>query len=169
MNTKYSRMRIYLHWLSAIVIIWATFSGFYIFLGKPSADTKALISFINVSLTTCFIPFFILRVFYSLKHPSPPVAAAQQKTHKMAKRVHIVLYANISAVLITGVLMMDRAINVFNLFSIPAPFSNPAITHFFHSVHIFSCTTLALLVVMHILAVVKHQFSGHGIMHRMLP
>lgn len=169
MSNKYSQPRIWLHWLSAIVIIWGTVSGFYIPLGKPDAETAGLISFINVSLTTCFIPFFILRIIYCLKHKSPPAEPAQQKTHKIAKIAHLILYINISVVLITGVLMMERDINVFNLFAIPAPLSQPSLTQFFHSLHIASCASLALLVVMHILAVVKHQLAGKGVMHRILP
>ncbi|KQN58129.1 MULTISPECIES: cytochrome b [unclassified Erwinia] len=169
MDKKYSLPRIYLHWLSAIVIVWATISGFYIPLGRPSAATAELIGFINVSLTTCFIPFFILRIIFCLKHKDPAVAPAQRKTHKIAKAVHLILYTNISVVLVTGVLMMERSINVFNLFSIPAPLTDPQLTHFFHSVHMASCTSLALLVIMHILAVIKHQLAGHGIMRRMLP
>ncbi|QUG77114.1 cytochrome B [Erwinia sp. E602] len=169
MSKKYSQPRIWLHWLSAAVIIWGTMSGFYIPLGKPDAETAGLISFINVSLTTCFIPFFVLRIIYCMKHKSPPEEAMQKGTNKIARVMHLVLYVNITVVLVTGVLMMERDINVFNLFSFPAPLSQPHLTQFFHSLHIVFCASLALLVLLHILAVVKHQLAGKGVMHRMLP
>ncbi|CAK9886651.1 MAG: hypothetical protein XXXJIFNMEKO3_03096 [Candidatus Erwinia impunctatus] len=77
------------------------------------------------------------------------------------------LYINISIVLVTGVLMMDRSINVFHLLLIPAPLSNMDCILFFKKFHMYSCATLGLLVLLHILAVIKHQLSGHSVMRRM--
>lgn len=167
MNCKYSWQQVCLHWLSAAVIIWATLTGFYLFLFHPSSAVKAWISFVNVSLTTAFIPFFILRIIYCYLHGKPAANPAQARTEKIAHWVHMFLYANISLVLVTGVLMMEHSINVFNFMLIPAPLSNPLHTTFFHTVHLFSCASLALLVLLHILAVIKHQLSGQGIMRRM--
>ena len=56
---KYSTQQIILHWLSAIIIIWATLSGFYVAFCHPDQPVKEWIGFFNVSLTTLFIPFFI--------------------------------------------------------------------------------------------------------------
>ncbi|CAK9886650.1 MAG: hypothetical protein XXXJIFNMEKO3_03095 [Candidatus Erwinia impunctatus] len=59
MDAKYSWQQVVLHWLSAIIIIWATISGFMIFFLQPAQEIKDIIGFFNVSLTTVFIPFFI--------------------------------------------------------------------------------------------------------------
>ncbi|WP_249168428.1 cytochrome b [Erwinia sp. E602] len=79
----------------------------------------------------------------------------------------MLLYINIAVVLITGVLMMDRDINIFNLFSIPHLIESKLITDLFFVTHIISCTTLAGLVLLHILAVVKHELFGNRVLRRM--
>lgn len=169
MKSKYSWQQIYLHWISAVIIIWATLTGFYASFLPQDNSVKEVIGFINVSLTTLFIPFFILRIFFCCAHGKPAVAPAQMKTQRIAHLVHMILYTNITIVLVTGVLMMDRAINVFNLIEIPSPLDNPEYIKSVNKTHIFFCATLGVLVLLHILAVIKHQLSGNTIIHRMRP
>jgi len=167
MKVKYSWQQVLLHWLSAVVIIWATVSGFYIGLFAASPSCKALIGFINVSLTTIFIPFFLIRVFYFFKHGKPLNDKRKSFSSCLANFVHVILYINITLVLVTGVLMMESDINVFNIFKIPQPFHQIALTSVFNKCHVFSCTTLALLVILHISAVIKHHLYGNKILRRM--
>ncbi|WP_235515057.1 cytochrome b/b6 domain-containing protein [Erwinia sp. Leaf53] len=68
---KYAWQQVVLHWLSAVVIIWATITGFYAAMFETTPEIKEWIGFFNVSLTTVFIPFFILRVYYLLKLGKP--------------------------------------------------------------------------------------------------
>lgn len=51
----------------------------------------------------------------------------------MAHLGHLALYANICVVLITGVLMMDKNINVFNLFFIPHPLEDVQLLAFLNA------------------------------------
>ncbi|NJQ21822.1 cytochrome B [Pantoea sp. LS15] len=167
MNSKYSWQQIILHWISAAIIIWATLSGFYVALFTVSPAIKDGIGFFNVSLTTVFIPIFILRVFFLFKHGKPVKKQQPTVSSHIAHAVHLLLYLNIAAVLISGVLMMERDINVFNILSIPKPFDDLKITQLFNSFHIFSCATLAGLVLLHIMAVVKHSLLGNRILRNM--
>lgn len=165
---KYSTQQIFLHWLSAVIIIWATVSGFYVAMFQPSPETKQWVSFFNVSLTTVFIPFFIARIGYAFAHGKPEDTTLTTRQEKMAHLGHLALYANICVVLITGVLMMDKNINVFNLFFIPHPLEDVQLLAFFKRVHVFSCLSLSLLVIGHVLAIVKHRLAGHNVLKRML-
>ncbi|HDT4958113.1 TPA: cytochrome b/b6 domain-containing protein [Enterobacter kobei] len=169
MRMKYSKQQIFLHWLSAAIIIWATASGFYVALFQPPAAVKEWVTFFNVSVTTVFIPFFLWRIVCALTHKKPVETELSTRQAKMAHWGHMMLYANISVVMITGVLMMDRDINVFHLFTLPQPLDHLELIAFFKSIHIFSCVTLALLVTGHILAVIKHSLSGKNILMRMIP
>ena len=166
---KYSKQQIFLHWLSAVVIIWATLSGFYMAMFQPNPEIKQWVSFFNVSLTTVYIPFFFLRIWYAIAHGKPEETTLTAQEAKLAHWGHLALYINISVVLITGVLMMDRNINVFNVFFIPHPVANIELLMLFKQVHILSCLSLSLLIVGHVLAIVKHRFSGHNVLKRMLP
>ncbi len=167
MNNKYSWQQIILHWISAAIIIWATLSGFYVALFNVSTAVKDGIGFLNVSLTTVFIPLFILRVFFLFTHGKPVKKQQPTVSAHIAHVVHLFLYVNIAAVLISGILMMERDISVFNIFSIPKPFNDLNITQSFNSFHIFSCATLAGMVLLHIMAVVKHTLLANRILRNM--
>lgn len=169
MTHKYSTQQILLHWLSAIVIIWSTVTGFYAGLFHPGQATKEFIGFFNVSLTTVFIPFFIIRLVYLFAHAKPEEQQLSPTEQRLAQLGHLALYGNISAVLITGVLMMNHNIDVFHLFTIPHPLHNPAVILLFNKLHIALCVSLAALIAGHILAVAKHQYGGKNILNKMLP
>lgn len=131
--TKYSPVQVLLHWISAIVIIWAMTSGFYIFLGNTSEHVKEFVGFINVSVTTLFIPFFALRIYYAIKSGKPANIKRKPGNHALANAVHIIIYINAALVLFTGVMMMERDINIFNLVQLPHPLQGGALTSAFSS------------------------------------
>lgn len=167
MKTRYSWQQVTLHWISAIIIIWGTVTGFYVALFNPALEHKSWVGFVNVSLTTLFIPFFVLRVWFALRHGKPDDGLLNHKEERLAALGHFLLYANITVVLLTGVLMMERPINVFDIVSFPQPLHDPDLTRLFNRMHIYSCATLALLVIGHVLAVVKHQRAGKPLLRRM--
>lgn len=167
MKHKYAWQQVVLHWLSAVIIIWATFSGFYVAMFDVSAGIKDWVGFFNVSLTAVFIPFFALRVWYLLRLGKPTHEQPLTLANRAADIAHLLLYINIAVVLISGVLMMERDINIFNLLSIPQPINNLAVTQQFNIIHIISCISLAGLVLLHVLAVIKHEFCGNRILRKM--
>ncbi|WP_248805734.1 cytochrome b [Pseudomonas sp. MWU13-2100] len=161
----YSGTRIFLHWLSAAVILWALISGFYVALFDVSWVLKEAVSFFNVSLTTLFIPFFVVRAFLSFFQERQMLRTPAQWT---AFWVHKCMYLVTGVVLTSGVMMMDRAINVFDVLSIPAPLESAGLIAVFKKIHDVSCVVLAVLVVLHMGAVIRHEVSGHRILRRML-
>jgi cytochrome b561 len=167
MKQKYAWQQIVLHWLSAVIIIWATLSGFYSALFELPPKLRNWVSFFNISLTTIFIPFFILRLWFMCRLGKPQHDNPATTVSHIAEAVHILLYINISIVLISGVLMMESSINVFNLFSIPQPIENLILTALFNRIHIVACATLGGLVLLHILAVIKHEIFGNRIVRKM--
>ncbi len=82
--------------------------------------------------------------------------------------VHKCMYLVTGVVLTSGVMMMDRAINVFDVLSIPAPLESAGLIAVFKKIHDVSCVVLAVLVVLHMGAVIRHEVSGHRILRRML-
>lgn len=163
---EYSMKQKLLHWVSAVIILWSLLSGFYVAVFSVSAPIKDWVGFINVSLTTVYIPIFVLRVYYSFSH-GLDFSTQRSLQEYMALLVHKAMYLVLAVVLVTGVLMMDRPINVFNLFSI-APFeSAPATITWYTQVHVFSCAVLLLMLVLHIGAVVVHERRGKRVMARM--
>jgi|GEM_PF-5070663 len=101
---RYSRPRTLLHWDSALVILWATVTGF----------ATALM-------------------------------------------------------LATGVLMMERPIDLFGMAALPLPFAEPVLIEFLNSDHRLFGMVLALLVAGHIGAAVFHPLRVHAVLDRMKP
>lgn len=73
----------------------------------------------------------------------------------------------LAVVLATGVLMMDRPINIFNLLSIAPLDHDPSRIALYTRVHVLSCVGLLLMLVLHIGAVVMHERRGKRVMARM--
>lgn len=164
--STYSTSQKLLHWVSAVIILWALLSGFFVAMFSVPTSVKAWVAFFNVSLTTLYIPVFALRVFCSFSH-GLDFSIKRTVQEYMALLVHKAMYLVLAVVLATGVLMMDRPINIFNLFTL-APFeSNPARIAMYTRVHVLSCVGLLLMLVMHIGAVVLHERRGKRVMARM--
>jgi cytochrome b561 len=164
-SQKYSKHMVVLHWISALVICWALVSGFYTGLLPVNPQVKEWVTFVNISMTTLFIPVFVLRLYVRQAHTKPaPVAGAK----RLAALVHGFIYVSVGVVLITGTLMMDHPINVFNLFSIPNLINAPLWLSRFFTVHEAGCALLGLLVAVHVVAVIKHELGGTRVTRRML-
>ncbi|WP_397452788.1 cytochrome b [Pseudomonas sp. NA-150] len=163
-QNKYSSAQIALHWLSAFVILWSLCAGTYVTLFDVPPGVKLTLTALNISLTTLFIPFFlmraVLRIDYLRKHSPGP-------GELLAAFVHNLIYLVTGLVLVTGVLMMDRPIVVFDWLTLPQLLTRPDLLQGFHTAHRNSTELLGLLVGLHLLAVVKHELSGNRILQHM--
>lgn len=157
-----------LHWLSAIVILWAVFSGFFILIVRPAEHIIHWIADFNVAVTLLFVPVFAVRILIaaSMTKPSTPDLDAQQQA--LANKGHLMLYVVVCAVLTSGVLMMDRGMSVFGWFEIAPLLKDEALTSAFFTLHRYANIMLTLLLVAHIAAVVKHQRHGVPLMRKMI-
>jgi cytochrome b561 len=163
----YSRRRVLLHWLSAAVILWTLLSGFFVAGFKVSAPIKASVAFVNVSLTTVFIPLYVWRLFLFFTHTRFSGMRALTLVEALALFVHTLIYLVVGTVLVTGVLMMDRPIDVFGVVEIAQPLSDPRLIALFVTLHIWACVVLSLLIAAHIGAVIVHEACNHRVLRRM--
>jgi hypothetical protein len=86
---------------------------------------------------------------------------------KLALLAHALIYLAIGVVLMTGVLMMDRSIEVFGVVQLPQPMMDPEQIGWFFTTHIWSCIVLSLLVLLHVGAVIVHELCNHQVLRRM--
>lgn len=164
--SAYSKPRIALHWLSAAVILWATFSGFGVTVLDPTHPFRQWVEAFNPQLTSLFIPFFAWRLWLALKAAPHP----QRKTppQRVASIAHMALYAIVSGVLITGVLMMSHPVVLLALVPLPQLVHSKLALLELHQLHHVLCALLAGLVAVHLMAVVMHQVRGKSVLARML-
>lgn len=164
---KFSPTARFLHWLSAAIILWATVSGLFISMADVSEGVKHWIGVFNVSTTTIFIPFFLWRLYYRLRHPVPEYKDFSSMDTMKAKVVHWTMYLLVFVVLLSGVLMMDAPFIFLGIIELPQLVTHPALLQLFIDIHTFSTRFLALLVVIHLFAVAFHEWRGVAILRRM--
>jgi len=158
-----------LHWLSALVILWATLAGLYIILPNTEDHIKLQIAELNISITTLFIPIFCYRILYRITRKAPvEQGLVPTRGEGIAIFMHKFLYVLVSIVLVSGILMMDRPISLFDIFQFTQLLDNSNIITFFNSLHKYSTQLLALCILLHILAVIKHEIMGYRILKRMI-
>lgn len=165
----YSRLQIGLHWLSAIIILWALVSGSLFRIVEVSAELKESVTHFNVSLTMLFIPFFILRAYLAFSTSSSARGCGPNFMERLARIAHCAIYVLTTVVLISGVLMMKDRADFFGFLYFGPVLTQPTLHEWFGDLHIWSCVALAALVVLHIVAVIRHQISGNSVIKRMWP
>ena len=163
--SAYSRTRIFLHWLSATVILWATFSGFGVALLDESDPFRQWVESFNPQLTSLFIPFFVWRLWLAVKAPARHSARNVQA--RLASAAHKAIYGAVAGVLITGVLMMSHPVMLLALVPLPQLIHSKIALMELHQVHHVLCAVLAGLVALHLAAVVLHQVRGKSVLGRM--
>ncbi|WP_252176126.1 cytochrome b/b6 domain-containing protein [Endozoicomonas sp. 4G] len=160
---RYHPASVLLHWFSAVIILWATISGFLVAFTALPSHIEGMIGYFNVAITAIFVPFFILRVMVRLVKGKP-----KNETDSLPAEIgHFLLYTNIAIVLVTGLLMMERPIDLFGLLSLGPFISSEEVTGIFHSIHRVTCMTLAALVFGHIGAVVVHHLRKKPVIKAM--
>lgn len=164
--SAYSKSRIVLHWLSAVVILWATFSGFGVALLSPTDPFREWVESINPQLTSIFIPFFAWRTWLAWRAPTHLIRKTPQEI--AARATHMAIYAVVSSVLITGVLMMSHPVTMLTLVTLPQLVHSKVALLELHQVHHVLCAVLAGLVALHLAAVVMHQVRGKSVLGRMM-
>lgn len=92
--SPYSRPRIFLHWLSAAIILWATFSGFGVVLLDTKDPFRQWVESFNPQITSLFIPFFAWRLWLAIK--SPPARERSTAQQRVASAAHKAIYAAVS-------------------------------------------------------------------------
>ena len=163
---KYPLLARVFHWLSASVIIWALASGFMVAAGALPSALGKLISPFNASITTLLIPVFILRLLYRLSFTAPSLPLPPRQ-RQVARGAHALIYGVALFSMASGVLMMERNIEIFGWFSFPSPLAKGELTKLISRLHFSSNFILLLLLVLHVLAVVKHHREGFPVLKRM--
>lgn len=152
-QTPYGRIRVFLHWLSAAIILWACCTGFISASLPKAAPARHFFDILNPQLGTLLIPFFLWRSALYLR--SKPWAALPRATgqERLAVLVHSLLYATVTIVLLSGLLIMPKPWVFLGFIPMPALSTGHAGLVMLHDA---SCMGLSGLVLLHLAAVVYH-------------
>jgi cytochrome b561 len=173
----------WLHWLSAALIIFGLTHGYWMANFLPRAQRLTHYWFHSL-VFVYFALLLLIRIAWRLSEPNPrqpPESAAWERA--AAHLGHLALYALTIAVLVTGYLnwsafparfdparapLMD--LWLFAIYQLPGIHfqTDRAVFQFWEHTHAYLSWALAALVVVHILAAVRHHsIKRNNVMRRM--
>ena len=171
-SSRYGSVAIALHWIVAALMVVNVALGLY---GTvvPDAWARAVID-THKSIGVTVLGLAILRLLWRLAHPAPPLPAAYPRWERIAAHVvHGLLYLLILVLPITG-WMHDSAwkdaashpMSLFGLLPWPRigwimqvePASKERLHDLFYGWHATLAYALYVLLGLHLVAALKHQF-----------
>jgi cytochrome b561 len=172
---RYTRTAIALHWLIALLIIGAFTLG--LVMTDIPGVTPAKLRYYNwhkwAGVTVLLLA--LLRLLWRLGHRPPPLTASTPAWQRQASgAVHHLLYVLMFAVPLSGYFMtlaLGRPVVYFGLFKLPVLIGpDKALGERLEQVHEWLNWLMAAIVVLHVLAALKHAFIDRDdTMRRMLP
>jgi cytochrome b561 len=170
--TQYSKRMILIHWLTLALLVVAWFLGDA--LADATDESRATLAgyIVHGLVGGTIILLTVARLFFRSQDGTPP-AIGQTTMDKVAKGVHHSLYTVLFLLPVSGIVTVMTSDAGRALLSGDAgllPKKDDYENVFAHGVHGVLVTALILLVVVHVLGAIKHQFiTKDGLMERMLP
>ena len=171
----YAKPAIAMHWIVALLIFAAFGLGLYMTDIPGFTPTKLKLFSYHKWIGITVLIFAVLRVLWRLTHPAPgPVPGMPKWQHAAAEAAHVGLYLLILAVPLTGYLLSVAAgvkVVYLGLWELPMPFDkSDALKDVFSMAHEWLNWSMAAIVVLHVLAALKHHVVDRdGTLRRMAP
>ncbi|MDE2445975.1 MAG: cytochrome b [Alphaproteobacteria bacterium] len=171
--TRYTQVAIWLHWITAILLIYMLFWGEGLiksFGGAAPANPG-----LHASLGVTILALTVLRLVWRLMNPPPPDLPMPAWQAKGSHALHLAFYAMLFLIPISGMAAMGRLIagkhpefanlTIFNLFNVPY-FEMSWLS----SIHGLTTNLTIGLLALHVVAALKHQFfDKDNLLKRMSP
>lgn len=162
--TKYSKVAILFHWLIAILVI-ANFVLASMAEDLPREAQGALMA-PHKALGVSILFLSVLRLFWRIGHKPPPLPESIAGWQAgLGKFVHLLFYFLIIAVPLSGWLMVSAhpkapPVDFFGMFDVTMPVGkDEGLAGIGHEVHEILTKPLFILILLHILGALKHQFA----------
>ena len=156
--TEYGSISKIFHWLSAAALLIQIPLGFYL-VDLDFGEKRLTIESIHVILGLSLFYLTLLRLIYKLFNPTPSLGNSIFPGQKLiAKLNHILLYATILAITVSGALKKLFSGEILNLFLFNMEIKdNLELAELFYNIHIIANYCLIALISLHILAVIAHK------------
>ena len=159
---QFGLVSIVVHWLSAVVILALFAVGYWMVDLNYYSEWYRTAPHYHKSVGLLLLLLTLFRISWKFISPNPEVLA-EHKTEKLAAHAgHYLLYIILLIILISGYLISTadgRGIDLFNWFVFPSLgelFANQEDVS--GDVHKYSAYALMAVVVLHVLAALKHHF-----------
>lgn len=173
--SAYGATAIGLHWIIALLIFAAFGLGLYMTSIPGLSMLKLKLFSWHKWIGVTVFAFAVLRVLWRATHRAPaPAAGTPAWQAKAAHAAHVLLYALIVVVPVTGYLYSSASgvpVVYLGIWQLPALLEkNDELKEILKLAHIWLNYLMAVIVVVHAAAALKHQFiERDGTLARMLP
>jgi len=170
----YSRTAILLHWALAVLILSQIAFGWY--LEEIPRGTPARSIYVNFhkSIGMVLGLLILFRSYWRLTHRAPELPASQPAWERTAARVsHWALYACMLIMPLSGYIASNFSkwgVNFFNAVKLPPwGVESEAVYNVLNTTHIVTSYVFVTLIVIHVLAALRHVMLRDGVFNRMWP
>ena len=175
-SAKYSRVAIALHWVLAILILFLLFPGEELIEVERGQSVAGWGPTAHASLGILVLLLSILRIVWRVNHSAPPLPASMPIWQvKATATIHGLLYLLMLGIPLAGWLALapwaaerldPQAVTFFQLMPLNIW---PNIGEWTGELHEIGGTLAQILIAIHVLAALKHQFiDKDGLMRRMM-
>lgn len=173
-RNRYSTVSLALHWIIAFAIL----AQVLLITAHENVEGPLSREFVMLhkSLGVTILMLTLARIGWRLAHPAIPLPREMPRWERLAARTtHVLFYVVLIAMPMTGWLATSAAgrdFNWFGLFQWPLlPVSGGReVARQFMGVHGMVMKGLYVLIALHVLAALKHQFINRdNVLHRMIP
>ncbi|MDF3054439.1 MAG: Cytochrome B561-like protein [Gammaproteobacteria bacterium] len=159
--THYGLIAKLFHWIMSLIVICMLCIGLYM-VSLPNSLDKLQIYGYHKATGILVLSLVTLRVLWRCFNISPTLAPMPNWQKISAHSLHIALYVFMFAMPLTGWMMSSAAgipVSFFGLFVLPDLVSpNPTLLTFFDQTHKTLAFILIGMILLHLLAALKHHF-----------
>jgi cytochrome b561 len=172
--SRYDRLTIALHWLTAVLVV-ALFSAAYIWNSlPPGTPLRKSLQALHISLGLLFTVVFVVRLVWRGWRGRSLPSHGTSAVRFLSKGMHGLLYVLLTAQIVLGFLLrwaQGEPFMFFGLFSVPSLFSpNKPLAHDFEWFHNYTAWVIIILAAGHAVAALTHHYLlGDSVLKRMLP
>ncbi|MBX5461822.1 MAG: cytochrome b [Steroidobacteraceae bacterium] len=171
-SSNYTRTAVVLHWILAALLLGQIAFGW--FLEEVPRGTPDRTIYVNLHKSTGMTlgVLILFRLYWRLTHPAPALPLSMASWERTGARIsHWVLYACMLIMPLSGYIASNFSkwgVNFFNTFKMPPwGVENQAVYDFLNATHVFTSYVFVTVIVLHVLAAIRHLFLRDGIFARM--
>jgi len=167
--THYSKPMVIVHWLTLVVLIAAWFLGESVHEARHDGDATLAGYAIHATVGAAVLLLTLMRMYFRSKDGIPP-SMGNTTMDRMAKGIHHLLYTLLVLLPVSGMVQIatsdiGKALLAGNAALLPKKLDGVVA----HGVHEVLVNVLIVVVSIHILAAIYHQFIlKDGLMERMM-
>jgi cytochrome b561 len=172
-NLRYTRVAIVLHWLIAVLLLAQIAFGWFLQTVPRGTPMRGVYVNFHKSTGLVLLLLILARLGWRLVSHPPALPSFMSFWERRAARwSHLALYVCMLGMPLSGYIASNFSkygVKLFNVVSLPPWGTNdPRVYAVFNTTHVVLSYVLVTLIVLHIMAAVRHAIQRDGVFSRML-